>query len=74
MEGAIHFYQYSTEDASSVAGPRWALVGDPLKTLDDADGCLHVEIIVVDGGSPDGTQALVPADVVMVEAPRGRGV
>jgi rSAM/selenodomain-associated transferase 2 len=34
----------------------------------------EVEIIVVDGGSTDGTPGLVPAGVALVTAPRGRAV
>jgi glycosyltransferase involved in cell wall biosynthesis len=34
----------------------------------------EVEGIVADGGSTDGTQDLIPADVTVAQAPRGRGV
>lgn len=34
----------------------------------------QVEIIVVDGGSADGTPDLVPPDVTLIRSPRGRAV
>ena len=34
----------------------------------------EVEIIVVDGGSSDGTLELVPSDVLLLHAPRGRAL
>lgn len=34
----------------------------------------QVEVIVVDGGSTDGTAALVPSSVTLVRSPRGRAV
>jgi rSAM/selenodomain-associated transferase 2 len=34
----------------------------------------RVEVIVVDGGSTDGTVALVPSRVTLVRSPRGRGM
>ena len=34
----------------------------------------EVEVIVVDGGSSDGTPDLIPEGVVLVQSPRGRGV
>lgn len=34
----------------------------------------QVEILVVDGGSVDGTPEVVPADVPLIHAPRGRAV
>jgi rSAM/selenodomain-associated transferase 2 len=34
----------------------------------------EVEIIVVDGGSTDGTPDMVPSDVSVVQSPRGRAV
>jgi rSAM/selenodomain-associated transferase 2 len=34
----------------------------------------EVEIIVVDGGSTDGTPDLVPPDVTLIQSPRGRAV
>lgn len=34
----------------------------------------EVEIIVVDGGSSDGTLNLIPPDVTLLHSPRGRGV
>jgi rSAM/selenodomain-associated transferase 2 len=34
----------------------------------------EVEIIVVDGGSSDGTLKLIPPDVLLLHAPRGRAV
>ena len=34
----------------------------------------EVEIVVVDGGSSDGTPDLVPPDVTLIESPRGRAV
>jgi len=34
----------------------------------------EVEVVVADGGSSDGTQALIPPGVTLVRAPRGRGV
>ena len=34
----------------------------------------EVEIIVVDGGSTDGTPRLVPPDVTLIRSPRGRAV
>lgn len=35
---------------------------------------LEVEIIVVDGGSTDGTPGLVPPNVTLIRSPRGRAV
>jgi len=61
----------------SVIVPVLNEAGYILESLASArSGCSHaeVELIVVDGGSTDGTPRLIPGDARLLAAPRGRAV